>query len=104
MREKVRRLSAGMKQELVMRVLRGEDMGLVSRESQVTAASIAGWRDEFLEAGMAALKGRGRSGESPEVATLHKKIGELTMEGELLRDKIHRMEAGSPLARRRSGK
>lgn len=104
MKEKKRRLSARMKQHIVMQVLRGDDLELVSREHGVTAALITQWRDEFLEAGMTALKGRGRNGEPPEVANLHKKIGEITMDNELLRDKIRRMEAGYPLARRRSSK
>lgn len=102
MKQKKRRLSARMKQEIVLQVLRGGDLDLASREHGVTAAMITRWRDEFLEAGTQALKGRGRNGESPEVAELHKKIGEITMDNELLRDKIRRMESDSPLARRRS--
>lgn len=104
MNEKKRRLSARMKQDIVLRVLRGEDLELLSREHEVTAALISQWRDEFLEAGKAALRSRGRNGESPEAANLHKKIGEITMDNELLRDKIRRMESGYPLARRRSRK
>jgi hypothetical protein len=42
----------------VVRLLRGEDLDLVSRERGVTAATLSGWRDDFLAGGQAALKGR----------------------------------------------
>ena len=51
-----RRMSAGRKQEAVLRLLRGEDLELVSRELGVTAAELSGWRDTFLAGGEAALK------------------------------------------------
>ena len=43
-----RRMSARRKQEAVLRLLRGEDLELVSRELGVTAAELSGWRDQFL--------------------------------------------------------
>ena len=46
-----RRMSARRKQETVLRLLRGEDLELVSRELAVTAAELSGWRDQFLAAG-----------------------------------------------------
>ncbi len=39
-----------------LRLLRGEDLELVSRELGVTAAELSGWRDTFLAGGEAALK------------------------------------------------
>ncbi len=53
-----RRMSAQRKQEAVLRVLRGEDLELVSREFGTTAADLSGWRDIFLQAGAASLKSR----------------------------------------------
>lgn len=53
-----RRMSAKRMQEAVLRVLRGEDLELDSREFGITAADLRGWRDSFLEAGAAALRSR----------------------------------------------
>mgnify|MGYP001813078215 CR=1 FL=1 len=53
-----RRMSAGRKQEAVLRILRGEDLELVSRELALTASDLSGWRDSFLAAGAASLKSR----------------------------------------------
>ncbi|MFP4045252.1 MAG: IS3 family transposase, partial [Rhodosalinus sp.] len=44
-------MSAQRKQEAVLRVLRAEDLELVSRNLAVTAAALSGWRDAFLAAG-----------------------------------------------------
>ena len=41
-----------------MRVLCGEDLELVSRETGTTAADLSRWQDGFLEAGAASLKTR----------------------------------------------
>src|SRR4051794_32149942 len=45
-----RRMSAGRKRDAVLRLLRGEDLELVSRELGVTAAELSGWREQFLAA------------------------------------------------------
>ena len=55
-----RRLTAARKQEAVLRVLRGEDVELVARSLDATAADVSGWRDAFLEAGASGLKHRPR--------------------------------------------
>jgi transposase-like protein len=97
-----RRMSAGRKQEAVLRVFRGEDLELVSRELGVTAADLSGWRDGFLAAGAASLKSRPEDDRDRALRAMKEKIGDLTMTNELLEAKIGKMEAGRPLARRRS--
>src|SRR6516162_2927989 len=52
------RFSAPRKAATVLRLLRGESLELLSRELGVTAATLAGWRDDFLAGGQAALKSR----------------------------------------------
>ena len=97
-----RRFSAPRKLEAVRRLMRGEPLELVARELNVTAARLSAWRDRaLLEAG-SALKDRERDRRDDEISRLKGKVGEMTMENELLREKIRRMESGSPLARRRS--
>ena len=97
-----RRMSARRKQDAVLRLLRGEDVELVSRVLGVTAAELSEWRDSFLAAGEASLKSRPADERDAEIRQLKEKVGELTMSNELLVGKIERLEAGRPLARRRS--
>ena len=97
-----RRMSAQRKQSAVLRLLRGEDLELVSRELGVTAAELSAWREAFLTAGEAALKTRPADGREVEIGRLKAKVGELTMANELLDAKIDRLETHRPLARRRS--
>ena len=49
-------MSAKRKQSAVLRLLRGEDLELVSRELSVPAAEMSAWRDAFLAAGEATMK------------------------------------------------
>ena len=96
-----RRMSAGRKREAVLRLLRGEDLELVSRELGVTAAELSGWRDRFLAGGEASLKSRPADAREAEIGRLQAKVGELTMAAELLEAKVERLEGHRPLARRR---
>lgn len=96
------RFTARRKQEIVLRLFRGEPLETVSREVGVTAATLSGWRDQFLLAGTAALKSRHPDHADEEVGRLQAKIGELTMANELLQEKIGRLEGDRPLPRRRS--
>ena len=97
-----RRMTAGRKRDAVLRVLRGEPLEIVARELAVTAADLSGWRDAFLEAGAASLKSRARDDRDETIDRLRTKVGELTMDTELLHAKIERLEAGvaAPLLRR----
>ena len=61
-----RRLTAARKQEAVLRVLRGEDVELVARSLDATAADVSGWRDAFLEAGASGLTIRHDSRSGPQ--------------------------------------
>ncbi len=96
-----RRWSAPRKQEVVLRLLRGETLDSLSREFAEPAAKIARWRDAFLAGGAAALKSRDGDARDDEIKRLHGKVGEQTMEIELLNGKIDRMEAGGPFVSRR---
>jgi hypothetical protein len=95
-------MSAKRKQSAVLRLLRGEDLELVSRELAVPAAEVSAWRDAFLAAGEASLKIRPADGRDLEIGRLKAKVGELTMTTGLLEAKIERLEGGRPLTRRRS--
>lgn len=94
------RWSAGRKREVVLRLLRAEPVELLSRELGVEMFRLEEWRTQALAGIDAALKRRhdGDPGKAELDAAL-KRIGELTMENELLRAK---MEKPGPLGRRRS--
>ena len=96
------RWSSRRKREVVLRVLRGEDLDALSRELSVTAGAIARWRDQFLAGGQAAVRSRPADERDDEIARLRGKVGELTMENELLRERARRAEAGAPFGSRRS--
>ena len=68
----------------------------------ITAARASRWRDQFLAAGQAGLKSRAPDARDDDHRRLQAKLGELLMETELLYAKVDQLEAGSPLARRRS--
>jgi hypothetical protein len=95
-------MSARRKQDAVVRLLRGEDLELVSRELAVTAAELSGWREAFLAGGEASLKSRPADARDAEIGRLKEKVGDLTMATELLEAKVERLEVRRPLARRRS--
>ena len=99
---KAKRFSARRKVEIVLRLLRGEDLELLCRELGVTAARLSKWREQFLRAGQAVLKKRTPDARDLEIARLQQKLGEVTMDNELLQKKIEHLEDGRPLPRRRS--
>ena len=72
------------------------------RATLVTAAELSAWRGAFLTAGEASLRTRPADGRDVEIGRLKAKVGDLTMANELLSTKIEHLEAGRPLARRRS--
>jgi transposase-like protein len=98
------RFSANRKTDAVLRLLRGEDLDTLSRELGVVAATLSSWRDAFLDGGKASLKSRPADDRDELVARLQAKVGQLTMDNELLGQKCQQMESGRPfVSRRRSG-
>ena len=95
-------MSRQRKRDAVLRLLRGEDLELVSRALGVTAATLSGWRDAFLAGGEASLATRPADGEGLENERLKARLGEMLLDRELLEAKVAALEAGRPLARRRS--
>jgi transposase len=76
------RWSVQRKSELVLRLLRGEVLDAVSRESQVPAHELESWKRIFLEQGTRGLKTRSDP-EERELTLARAKIGELMMRLEL---------------------
>lgn len=93
------RWSVARKREVVLRLLRGEFAELLSRELSVPIYKLEQWRQKADLALDSALKEREADPASGELAVAMQRIGELSMEVELLRSRIER---SGPLARRRS--
>lgn len=79
------RFSSRKKMDVVLRVLRGDDLDLVSREAGITAATVSEWRDHFVASGQAGLKSRTAGGRDDELARLKALVVDLTMRLELSR-------------------
>src|SRR5215207_8217229 len=54
------RWRARRKQQVVLRLLRGESLDALARETGQPAGTISGWREAFLEGGQEGLKSRPR--------------------------------------------
>ena len=96
------RFSVQRKMAVVARLLRGEPLDLVSRQTNVSVAQLTAWRERGLAGAATALKERERDVRDDEIARLKSKVGEITMDNELLYAKIAALEGKRPLAHRRS--
>jgi transposase-like protein len=82
------RWTSQRKADVVLRLLRGEELDAVSRELGVKTSTLAQWRDEFLASGQAGLKARKPDHRDDENNRLKRMVGELTMDLELLKELI----------------
>ena len=78
------RWSARRKEQVVLRLLRGESLDLLARETGQPAGRIASWREEFLAAGREGLKSRPLPAEERVLQEAQRKIGELSMQVDIL--------------------
>ena len=97
-----KRFSVQRKMAIVARLLRGEPLDLVARQTNVSVARLTEWRERALAGAATALKERDRDDRDDEIARLKSKVGEITMDNELLDAKIAALEGKRPLAHRRS--
>src|SRR3954467_3782845 len=79
------RWSARRKEEVVLRLLRGESLDGLARETGQPAGRIRAWREEVLAAGREGLKSRPRPEEDRRLVEAQRKVGELSMELDILR-------------------
>ena len=98
---KGQRWTSPRKREVVLRILRGEPLNALSRELGVEIYRLEQWRDAALAGMDEGLKSRIGDPLQAELDSAMKRIGELTMETELL---WARVRHPGPLAKRRSKK
>lgn len=92
------RWSAKRKISVILELLRGSDLESTSRKHRVTVATLTEWRDRFLSAGEAGLKSREVDVEDEEKRRLKSVVASVSVDNELLREKIAQLENGRPLA------
>lgn len=93
---KQRRRMAGTKEEVVLRLLRGEDMELVSRESGFGMHELKKWLDQYKRAGREALKSHPSNVANQELEQARQLIAKQALELEL-RKKVRALEEGQRL-------
>ena len=89
---KQRRFNARRKREVVLRLMRGQDLDAVSREVGITAAKLAEWRRVYMTAGEADLKNRESDPRDEKIAHLKSIVGDLTMRNEILQIGIRKLQ------------
>ena len=94
-----KRWSANRKREVVLRLMRGEPIDALSRELGVEIYRLQEWHQKALRGIETALKAREGDPLSAELNAAMRRIGEITMENELLRERVRRAR---PLGSRRS--
>lgn len=85
---KTKRWSARRKLEVVLRLFAGEPIDEVSREIGVEISMLDVWKREALDGMEARFKVRGDDPSNIELKRAKQRIGDLSMENELLRERI----------------
>ena len=86
----VQRWSKRRKMEVVLRLLRGESLDDVSREVKVEVSRLQAWCDKGLGGLEEAMKEREGDPVQAQLDEAQRRIGEMVMEIELLREKARR--------------
>lgn len=95
----IKRWSVNRKKEAVLRLLRGESVDALSRELGIEVYRLEEWHHKALQGMETALKAREGDPLAAELDAAMRRIGEISMENELLREKARRAH---PLGFRRS--
>ena len=85
-----KRWTATRKMEVVLRYMRGESLDSLSREIGIAASQIEEWHKAAISGIEDSLKSRGGDPLQAELDLAKKRIGELSMENELLKERSRR--------------
>jgi transposase-like protein len=86
------RWTQARKTAVVLELLRGGDVAELARQHGLSQAELFSWRDCFLTAGQAALKTRRTRAvleQEHRLQALERKVGQLTLENEILKKPTH---------------
>lgn len=89
-RAEPKRWTATRKMEVVLRHLRGEPLDSLSREIGIPASQIEEWHQAAVKGIEGSLKSRSNEPLQAELDLAKRRIGELCMENELLRERSRR--------------
>jgi transposase len=95
------RWTISRKKEVILRLMRGEPIDALSRELGVEVYRLEKWHRKALQGIETALKAREGDPLAAELDAAMRRLGEITMENELLRYKVRKAR---PLASERSKK
>ena len=87
MAAEVQRWSKRRKMEVVLRLLRGEPLDEVSRDVKVEISRLEAWRDKGIHGLEEAMREREGDPVQAQLDEVNRRLGELIMENELLREK-----------------
>jgi|WetSurMetagenome_2_1015567.scaffolds.fasta_scaffold501099_2 transposase len=82
---KKKRQMSGTKEQAVLRLLRGEDMEAVSRETGFQLHELADWREKYMKAGREGLKIRPGDPVNAELQQAKLLIAQQALEIEILK-------------------
>ena len=85
MAKKRTRKSVKVKEQAVLRLLKGEDLELVSRQTGFALHELSRWRDKFIAAGRENLKSHPKDSRDAELEQRDKLISKLALENEILK-------------------
>src|SRR5690242_18377261 len=89
-RTECKRWTAGRKMEIIFRYMKGESLDSLSREIGISASQIEEWYQTALQGIEISLKSKNNDPLQGELDAAKKRIGELSMDNELLRERSRR--------------
>ena len=105
MKLKRRHFTGEFKHQVLQEVDLGKGVSQVARQYQVHPTLIHRWRQQLRHHGERAFPGNGKAhSEEAKVAALERKVGQLTMENDLLKKVLHQLEDRPCSARDRGGR
>ena len=90
----IKNWTAGRKTDVVLRLLKGESIDSLSREYGIESYLIDQWKETFIHSATQGLKGGDRKVvPAADLEMAKKKIGQLSMDNELLLQRCRKQEA-----------
>ena len=94
-----RQFTKDFKVQVLREIAAGKSLAQAAREHELHVTTILGWRKQHEQYAERAFQGNGRSyTDEAHTAELERKIGQLTMENDLLKKALLRLEVRTPRA------
>src|SRR5512137_980562 len=96
-----KRWSANRKKEAVLRMMRGEPVDILSQELCIEIHRLEEWHEKALQGIEEALKFREGDAHLAELEAAMRRIGEISLENEMLRERIKKQSSSAKKRPRR---